>query len=196
MFAPDSYEVAKITGLLLTYDDGSRSSVGQVRLDTMGTPRTVTSDTMYLQYKGDVRGTLQTDSRLVDSGFDWFGFSEPLSSASSTKESNNTDSESHETKDSPQFEDLPSEGDGVCESVTYTNTIAVPMSGRLDWNKEVDHDVYAVSYHKGSTSEKDEMRPVLAEHANMAKYEPVVKPLSILIGNIGELAFAEQLKQL
>ncbi|KAF5720470.1 hypothetical protein FMUND_4292 [Fusarium mundagurra] len=183
IFARDSYEVAKISGLLLTYADGSRSSVGQVRL-TMGTPKKVISDTMYLQYEDDVRETLETNGRLVDSGFDWFGFSEPLSSASSTKESNNTDSESHEVKDSPQFENTPSEGDGVCESVTYTNTIAVPMSGRLDWNKEVDDDVYVVSYHKGSTSKNDEMRHVLAEHAKMVKEEPVVKPLSILVGKI------------
>ncbi|KAF5604859.1 hypothetical protein FPCIR_712 [Fusarium pseudocircinatum] len=193
MFAQDSYGVAKITGLLLTYADGSRSSVGQVRLDTMGTPKAVTSDTMYLQYEDNVPGTLQTNSHLVDPGFEWFGFSERLSSASSTKESNNTDSEPHEAKDSPQVEDIPSEGDGFCESVTYTNTIAVPMSGRLDWKKKVDDDVYVVSYHKSSTSKNDEMRHVLAEHANLVKQEPVVKPLSILIGKIGELAYAEQL---
>lgn len=197
IFTPGRYssEGGKITGLLLTYTDGSRSSVGQVRPDTLGTSKIVTSDTMYLQYENDVRETRQTSTHLVECGFNWLGFSEPLSSASSDKESDNTGSELDEVEDSPQVQDSPREGDDVYESVTYTNTIAVPTSGRLDWNKMVDDDVYAVSFHKGSPSEEDEMCPVLAEHANMAKQEPVVKPLSILIGNIGELASAEQLQQ-
>jgi hypothetical protein len=122
----------KITGLLLSYTNGTRSSVGEVRPDRLGTPKAVISDTMFIQYKGTSQDVLEANRHLVEFGIDWFGFSEPLSSVSSDEKIDNVDDESHETDDVSQAGDDSSEDGDYHEPVKRTNTIAVPMSGRLD----------------------------------------------------------------
>ncbi|KAG5763895.1 hypothetical protein H9Q72_008025 [Fusarium xylarioides] len=172
----------KITGLLLSYANGSRSSVGEVRLDKLGTPKAATSDTMFIQYKGyDWSGVREPTSHLVDYGIEWFGFSEPLSPISSDETVDNADDE---TDDGSGAEDGSSEEGSISTFVERILSIAVPMSGRLDWTKTESTDDYTLSHHKHSTP-KDEMRHVLAEHGAMATQEPVVRSLTTLIGNIG-----------
>jgi hypothetical protein len=45
--------LSQITGLLLEYIDGSQRSIGQVRLDFLGTPKKVTTETMLIRFLGD-----------------------------------------------------------------------------------------------------------------------------------------------
>jgi hypothetical protein len=177
----------KITGLLLSYTDGSRSSVGEVRPDRLGTPKPATSDTMFLQYQNSSSEILESDGHLVESGLDWFGFSEPPPGASSDEGGDNTEDESHEIKDDSNSGDNSSEGGDSDESVRGTTTIAVPMRGRLDWILRDSDQDYELSYHKRD-SPKDAMRQILAKDATMPRQEPVTKSLSILVGILGESA--------
>ncbi|KAF5663914.1 hypothetical protein FDENT_13005 [Fusarium denticulatum] len=177
----------KITGLLLSYTDGSRSSVGEIRPDRLGTPKAATSDTLFLQYQSSSEEILDSGGHLVESGLDWFGFSEPPSGAASDDGSDNIDEEPHEMIDDSHPEDNSSEEGDSNEPVRSTTTIAVPMRGRLDWILRDSDQDYALSYHKRS-SPKDAMRQVLAEDATMPRQEPVTKSLSILVGILGESA--------
>ncbi|KAF4439440.1 hypothetical protein FACUT_4195 [Fusarium acutatum] len=150
-------EDEKITGLLLSYTDGSRSSVGEVRPDRLGTPKAATSDTMFLQYQSSSGGISESDGHVLESGLDWFGFSEPLSGASSDEGSDNADGESHEMKDDSHSGDNSSEEGDSDQPVRSTTTIAAPMRGRLDWILRYSDEGYALSYHKRS-SPRDAMR--------------------------------------
>ncbi|KAF5534955.1 hypothetical protein FMEXI_11036 [Fusarium mexicanum] len=170
----------RITGLLLTYTDGSRSSVGEIRPDKLGTPVAVTSGTMFLQYKGPSCDGPDTISHVAAYGLDWFGFSEPPVPASSAEESEHTDPEPLEDEDGS---DISSSEESDSDFLTrYANTMAVPMNGRFDWSFRAKED-YILSHHKCGNP-KHEMQHVLAEHATMAKEDPVVKSLSVLIGKI------------
>ncbi|KAF5609067.1 uncharacterized protein FSUBG_4222 [Fusarium subglutinans] len=176
----------KITGLLLSYTDGSRSSVGRVRPDRLGTPKAATSDTMFLQYQSRSGGFPESDGHLLESGLDWFGFSEPPSGASSNEGSDNADGESHEIKYNSQSGDDSGEESDSDEPVISTTTIAVPMRGRIDWILRDSDEIYALSYHKNS-SPKDTMHHVLAEDATMPRQESVTKSLTVLVGIIAPL---------
>ncbi|KAF5647621.1 uncharacterized protein FTJAE_1677 [Fusarium tjaetaba] len=173
-------EGEKITGLLLTYTDGSRGSVGEIRPDKLGTPVAVTSDTMFFRYKGPFRDGPDALSHMVEYGLDWFGFSEPLALASSAEESEHTSTELSEHEGGSEADS--SEGSDSDGLVNYTNTMVVPMNGRLDWMVRPDEG-NILSHHECSTP-KHEMRDVLAEHATTTTEDPVVKSVTSLIGDI------------
>ncbi|KLO85008.1 Uncharacterized protein LW93_2893 [Fusarium fujikuroi] len=173
-------EDEKITGLLFTYTDGSRSSVGEIRPDELGTPVAVTSDTMFFRYKGPFREGPDAISRMVEYGLDWFGFSEPLVSASSAEESEHADAEPLEHGDGSEVDS--SEGSDSDDLLKYANTMAVPMTGRLVWKVRPDEG-HILSHHKCGDP-KHEMRDVLAEHATTTTKDPVVKSMTNLIGKI------------
>ncbi|VTT72053.1 unnamed protein product [Fusarium fujikuroi] len=173
-------EDEKITGLLFTYTDGSRSSVGEIRPDELGTPVAVTSDTMFFRYKGPFREGPDAISRMVEYGLDWFGFSEPLVSASSAEESEHANAEPLEHGDGSEVDS--SEGSDSDDLLKYANTMAVPMTGRLVWKVRPDEG-HILSHHKCGDP-KHEMRDVLAEHATTTTKDPVVKSMTNLIGKI------------
>ncbi|KAF5663779.1 hypothetical protein FCIRC_11068 [Fusarium circinatum] len=154
--------------------------------DRLGTPKAATSDTMFLQYQSRSGGFPESDGYLLESGLDWFGFSEPPSGASSNEGSDNADGESHEMKDNSQSGDDSGEESDSDEPVISTTTIAVPMRGRIDWILRDSDEIYALSYHKNS-SPKDTMHHVLAEDATMPRQESVTKSLTVLVGIIAPL---------
>ncbi|KAF4498914.1 hypothetical protein FAGAP_4927 [Fusarium agapanthi] len=173
-------EGEKITGLLLTYNDGSRSSVGEIRPDKLGTPVAVTSNTMFFQYKGPFCDGPDAITHMVEYGLDWFGFSEPLVSASSAEESEHTNTEplDHEDGSEADF----SEGSDSDDLRKYTNTMVVPMNGHLDWMARPDEG-HILSHHECGNP-KHEMRDILAEHATTTSEDPVVKSVTSLVGVI------------
>ncbi|SCN66306.1 uncharacterized protein FFE2_00392 [Fusarium fujikuroi] len=177
-------EDEKITGLLFTYTDGSRSSVGEIRPDELGTPVAVTSDTMFFRYKGPFREGPDAISRMVEYGLDWFGFSEPLVSASSAEESEHANAEPLEHGDGSEVDS--SEGSDSDDLLKYANTMAVPMTGRLVWKVRPDEG-HILSHHKCGDP-KHEMRDVLAEHATTTTKDPVVKSMTNLIGKITNMS--------
>ncbi|KAF5251216.1 hypothetical protein FANTH_3651 [Fusarium anthophilum] len=172
-------EGEKITGLLLTYNDGSRSSVSEIRPDKLGTPVAVTSDTMFFRYKGPFCNGPGAITHMVEYGLDWFGFSEPLVSASSA-ESGHTDAEPLEHEDGSEADS--SEGSDSDDLRKYANTMVVPMNGRLDWMARPDEG-HILSHHKCGDP-KHEMRDILAEHATATSKDPVVKSVTSLVGVI------------
>ncbi|KAF5559483.1 hypothetical protein FNAPI_4702 [Fusarium napiforme] len=173
-------EGEKITGLLLTYADGSRASVGEIRPDKLGTPVAVASVTMFLRYKGPYCEGPDTISRVVDYGLDWFGFSEPLVSDSPVEESDHTDTEPLEDEDESDV--VSSEESDSGFKTRYTNIMAVPMNGRLDWSFRAKGN-YILSHHKFDNP-KHEMRHILSQHATITTEDPVVKSLTNLVGNV------------
>ncbi|KAF4447882.1 hypothetical protein F53441_8632 [Fusarium austroafricanum] len=117
-----------ILGLLLTYTDGRQSCVGEVRLDQLGTPKTVISEIMcieYLEEKDD--DPEDTNSYCYAAGITWFGFSEPLFSSSSSGKSK---------ANPPDGQVFYGDGlDNSEEEIRPTKFLSVPMRGRLDWTK-------------------------------------------------------------
>ncbi|KAF4338690.1 hypothetical protein FBEOM_7396 [Fusarium beomiforme] len=124
----------------------------------------------------------KTNKHEVKDGIVWFGFSEPP--PSSDEHSDNTDSGEDDFDLGALLSDY---GDGD-ERPRRLRSFAVPMRGRLDWERCTSHCEsncdYKLSHHKRGTP-KDEMRHVLAESStSMARLEPVIKSCSFLIGSI------------
>ncbi|KAF5598110.1 hypothetical protein FPANT_3874 [Fusarium pseudoanthophilum] len=179
-----------IQGLLLTYYDGTRTCIGEVRCDDLGTPQRVTSDTLWIRYVEHVNaGIFNETIHCCDCGIEWFGFSQPQrGSFSSHKDmddpTDEQDSDEEQTshQDDSSSEDESEDGiesnDGYDRSPTY---ISVPMRGRLDWVKESNGSVCLLSHHMRSRPD-DEMLHVLAEDAKTEREEPVSKHCTILTG--------------
>ncbi|KAF5720473.1 hypothetical protein FMUND_4295 [Fusarium mundagurra] len=179
-----------IQGLLLTYYDGTRTCIGEVRCNSLGTPQKVTSDTLWVRYV-EVKevGTLDENTHCCDCGIGWFGFSQPLlGSFSSHKDmdghADEQDSDEEQTSDQDdssaedESEDENESDDGYVRPPKY---FSMPMRGRLDWVKESIGSICLLSHHMRSTPD-DEMLHVLAEDAKIDREEPVSKSCTILTG--------------
>ncbi|KAF5604863.1 hypothetical protein FPCIR_716 [Fusarium pseudocircinatum] len=189
-----------IQGLLLTYYDGTRTCIGEVRCDDLGTPQRVTSDTLWIRYvEHKEAGILDENIHCCDCGIEWFGFSQPqLGPFSSDKDMDDPTDEqdsdeeqtSHqdnssaedESEDENESQDENESDDGYDRSPKY---VSLPMRGRLDWVKESDGCICLLSHHMRSRLD-DEMLHVLAEDAKIDREEPVSKPCTFLTGRTSE----------
>ncbi|RGP64378.1 hypothetical protein FLONG3_9565 [Fusarium longipes] len=150
-----------IVGLLLTYTDRRQASVGQILLDHLGAPQTVTSETMWLGYR---EAEDSTDSHHPPGRprIHWVGFTDP------TLHSGNARGFVEETGE----EDKPDQGDNL------TKYMMVPLRGRLDW--AISESAYCWSHHDNDEPE-DEMRSVLHHNSlsgGAQQLDPVLQPLS------------------
>lgn len=108
-----------IQGLLLTYDDGTRTCIGEVLYDDLGTPQKVTSDTLwmrYVEYKD--AGLFDENIHCCDCGIEWYGFSRPLlQSFSSHREMDNlTDEQDSDEEQTSHEGDSSAENDSEDEA--------------------------------------------------------------------------------
>ncbi|KAF5559479.1 hypothetical protein FNAPI_4698 [Fusarium napiforme] len=157
-----------IQGLLLTYYDGTRTCIGEVRCDDLGTPQRVTSDTLWIRYvECKEIGSLDENTHCCDCGIEWLGFSQPLlGSISSNKDMDDRideqDSDEEQTSDQ---DDSPAEGESE------------------DDNESEDENESDDGYER-SPNPNDEMLHVLAEDAKTDRDDPVSKSCTILTGDI------------
>ncbi|KAF5984964.1 hypothetical protein FCOIX_2307 [Fusarium coicis] len=188
-----------IQGLLLTYYDGTRTCIGEVRCDDLGTPQRVTSDTLWIRYVEHKEARIiDENTHCFDCGIEWFGFSQPQrGSFSSRKDMDDPidEQDSDEEQTSHQNDgsaEEPKDEDGSDDGWERTPTyISLPMKGRLDWVKESDGSICLLSHHMCSTPD-DEMLHVLAEDARTEEREdPVSKPCTILTGRTTPEALRE-----
>ncbi|KAF4945845.1 hypothetical protein FGADI_11641 [Fusarium gaditjirri] len=173
-----------ITGLLLTYYDGSRSCIGDVRYDRLGTPEKVTSDTMWIRYveHSDVV-VPEGEYYAVDVGIEWFGFSQPRASSYFHEESNTTSEPDSSTDGTSEEDDSVDEGSPAARWVRLPQYLTVPLRGRLDWAKSPDSSISVLSHHERSEP-NDEMLHVLSEDVKLGRAESVVKSITCLLGDI------------
>ncbi|KAF9779367.1 hypothetical protein IL306_001912 [Fusarium sp. DS 682] len=191
-----------ITGLLLTYTDGSRNCVGDVRHDELGTPQTVTSETMWIRYV-DYKPADATDADngtyCFDVGIEWFGFSRPLPASSFHQDEDSPidEPDSHEDT-SLQGDDSSAEGMSDKEESSDEEEIdderirvpeyaAVPLKGRIDWEMSSDENSIRILSHRKRSRPNDEMHYVLAEDAYSNRPGLVFKSISSLTGDIRKL---------
>ncbi|PNP79976.1 hypothetical protein FNYG_06673 [Fusarium nygamai] len=181
-----------IQGLLLTYYDGTRTCIGEVRCDGLGTPQRVTSDTLWIRYvECKEAGILDDNTHCCDCGIEWFGFSQPLlGSFSSHKDmDNHIDEQDSDEEQTSHQDDNSAEDESEDESESddrYDRSpkyVSLPMRGRLDWVKESHGSICLLSHHMCSRSD-DEMLHVLAEDAKTDRDDPVSKSCTILTGDI------------
>ncbi|KAF5609068.1 uncharacterized protein FSUBG_4223 [Fusarium subglutinans] len=179
-----------IQGLLLTYYDDTRTCIGEVRCDSLGTPQKVTSDTLWIRYvEYEEAGTLDENTLCCDCGIEWFGFSEPLLGSFSShkdKDARTGEQDSDEEHSSHQgdysaSDDSEDETDNHNEYDRSPTYLSLPMRGRLDWFKESDGSVCLLSHHMRSRPD-DEMLHVLAEDAETNLEAPFPKSCTFLTG--------------
>jgi hypothetical protein len=161
-----------IVGFLLTYTDGRQRCVGEVRLDQLGAPQKVTSETMWIgcTAKGDSINydipTLGCSSKICS-----VGFLDPTSHSGVERSSVKGPGDKHKSKP----------GCERCNECSRTKYTMIPLRGRLDW--ATSDFGYSWSHHEDSEPE-DEMRSVLHHHAasGTQRLEPVSRRISVVVG--------------
>ncbi|KAK2683832.1 hypothetical protein RAB80_001778 [Fusarium oxysporum f. sp. vasinfectum] len=175
-----------IQGLLFTYDDGTRTCIGEVLYDDLGTPQKVTSDTFWMRYvEYKEAGLFDENIHCCDCGIEWFGFSQPLlQSFPSHREMDNlTDEQDSDEEQTSHEGDSSAENDSEDEYDRFPKYISLPMRGRLNWVKDSDGSTCLLSHHMRRRPD-NEMLHVLAEDAKSEREDPVVKSCTILTGEI------------
>ncbi|KAH7180480.1 hypothetical protein DER46DRAFT_652651 [Fusarium sp. MPI-SDFR-AT-0072] len=184
-----------ITGLLLTYHDGSRSCIGEVRYHRFGTTKKATSETMWIRYVEQEDVILPDgDYYGVDVGIEWFGFSQPPASPYLHEEDNTTGEPGPFTDGTPHEGDDASDGEilgeetsddegSLAEPARVPQYFTVPLRGRLDWVMSSDSSICVLSHHEGSEP-NDEKLQVLAEDVKFGRAGPVVGSISSQVGDI------------
>ncbi|KAM0273826.1 hypothetical protein ACHAPA_001403, partial [Fusarium lateritium] len=155
-----------ITGLLLAYFDGSRRSVGQVRLDLLGTTRKVTTETMLIMFPS-------SDPLSVP-------LSVPSSVPLSVPLAENVKEWQSGIESYDFVETIPPDEEDQ-EDQEKNRRLIVPMRGRLDW---VMYCYKSRITHHENDKPRDEMRQVFAleENQRTARSTPVRRSLSMVIG--------------
>lgn len=161
------------TGLLFTYTNGTRSCVGDFHFDSelWNHSLPVDSDAMWAVYLDSNWQESKASKHTIMHGFDSDTVNfRPLSRYYEGYDDDNS---------------LMDDGDGGQVSRT---TFVVPMSGRLDWTRDGGSGKCELSHHP-SGEPKNEMRGILAKYAasDAAEQKPIVKSLTLLLGNVGEL---------
>ncbi|KAF5541056.1 hypothetical protein FMEXI_8077 [Fusarium mexicanum] len=179
-----------IQGLLLTYYDNTRTCIGEVRWDCLGTPQKVTTDTLWIRYveykEADI---LDENTHCFDCGIEWFGFSQPLLGSFSshkdmdgrTDEQDSDEEHSSHQGDSSAADDSEEERESDDEYDRSPKYFSLPMRGRLDWVKESDGSLCLLLHHMRSIPDNEMLR-VLAEDAKTDREDPVPKSCTILTG--------------
>ncbi|SCV33238.1 uncharacterized protein FFB14_04405 [Fusarium fujikuroi] len=185
------YSSAKLYGgLLLTYYDDTRTCIGEVRCDSLGTPQKVTSDTMWIRYvEYKKAGILDENTHCCDCGIEWFGFSQPLLGSFSSHKDKDVPTDEHDSDEEQTSHQDDSSAEDESEDETESDDdydrspkyVSLPMRGRLDWVKESDGSICLLSHHMRSRPD-DEMLHVLAEDAKADRVDPVSKSCTILTG--------------
>ncbi|RKL46173.1 hypothetical protein BFJ72_g3081 [Fusarium proliferatum] len=179
-----------IEGLLLTYYDDTRTCIGEVRCDSLGTPQKVTSDTMWIRYvEYKKAGILDENTHCCDCGIEWFGFSQPLLGSFSSHKDKDVPTDEHDSDEEQTSHQDDSSAEDESEDETESDDdydrspkyVSLPMRGRLDWVKESDGSICLLSHHMRSRPD-DEMLHVLAEDAKADRVDPVSKSCTILTG--------------
>ncbi|RBA12471.1 hypothetical protein FPRO05_03921 [Fusarium proliferatum] len=179
-----------IQGLLLTYHDDTRTCIGEVRCDSLGTPQKVTSDTMWIRYvEYKKAGILDENTHCCDCGIEWFGFSQPLLGSFSSHKDKDVPTDEHDSDEEQTSHQDDSSAEDESEDETESDDdydrspkyVSLPMRGRLDWVKESDGSICLLSHHMRSRPD-DEMLHVLAEDAKADRVDPVSKSCTILTG--------------
>ncbi|KAF5649235.1 hypothetical protein F25303_4772 [Fusarium sp. NRRL 25303] len=179
-----------IEGLLLTYYDDTRTCIGEVRCDRLGTPQKVTSDTMWIRYvEYKKAGILDENTHCCDCGIEWFGFSQPLLDSFSSHKDKDVPTDEHDSDEEQTSHQDDSSGEDESEDETESDDdyerspkyVSLPMRGRLDWVKESHGSICLLSHHMRSRPD-NEMLHVLAEDAKADRDIPVSKSCTILTG--------------
>ncbi|KAF4498913.1 hypothetical protein FAGAP_4926 [Fusarium agapanthi] len=185
------YSSAKLDGgLLLTYYDDTRTCIGEVRCNILGTPQKITSDTLWIRYvEYKEAGILDKNTHCCDYVIEWFGFSQPLlGSFSPNKDMDGRTDEQDSDEGHPSHRDDgsaedESENKKESDDAYYRSPkyFSLPMRGRLDWVNESDGTLCLLLHHMRSRPD-DEMLHVLAEDAKTDREDPFSRSCTILTG--------------